>query len=108
MRYAEVDLVGEVVEGTGAELVSNGEVHDFTPRFRESAYTSIKKPAGEKAPADYARLRGCDRPRLRMDAAGNKERVVARVMEGLLMAIKTANKFFREVPSIPLTTLSPH
>jgi hypothetical protein len=24
MRYAEVDLVGEVVEGTGAELVSNG------------------------------------------------------------------------------------
>ena len=73
MRYAEVGVVGEVVEWTGAELVSNGEVHDFTPRFRESAHTPIKKLAGEKAPADYARLRGCYRPGLRMDAAGKKE-----------------------------------
>ena len=62
MRYAEVGVVGAVVEGTGAELVSNGEVHDFTPRFRESAYTPIKKLAGEKAPVDYARMRGCYRP----------------------------------------------
>ena len=56
MRYAEVGVVGEVVEGTGAELVTHGEVHGFTPRFRESAYTPIKKLVGDVAPEDYARL----------------------------------------------------
>ncbi|MEA1908410.1 MAG: AIR synthase-related protein, partial [Euryarchaeota archaeon] len=55
-RGVAVDLVGEVVEGTGAELIYNGEVHDFTPRFRESAYTPIKKLVGDTAPEDYAKM----------------------------------------------------
>ncbi|NOQ28790.1 MAG: hypothetical protein GQ566_01640 [Methanosarcinales archaeon] len=51
-----IDVVGEVCEGEGAELVIDGEVCDFTPRFRESAYTPIKKLVGEAAPEDYERM----------------------------------------------------
>jgi hydrogenase expression/formation protein len=77
-RGVAIDLVGEVVEGTGAELVSNGEVHDFTPRFRESAYTPIKKLVGDATPGDYVRMRAAI-DRAALDAVGKKERVVARV-----------------------------
>ncbi len=45
-----IEIVGKVVEGEGAELLINGKIHDFTPRFRESAYTPIKKLVGEKTP----------------------------------------------------------
>ncbi|MDP3104390.1 MAG: AIR synthase-related protein [Candidatus Methanoperedens sp.] len=48
-----VDIVGKVVVGEGAELLVNGEVRDFTPRFRESAYTPIKKLVGEKTPRNF-------------------------------------------------------
>ena len=51
-----IDVVGEVCEGEGAELVIDGDVRDFTPRFRESAYTPIKKLVGEAAPDDYERM----------------------------------------------------
>ena len=77
-RGVAVDLVGEVVEGAGAELVSNGEVHDFTPRFRESAYTPIKKLVGDAAPEDYARMQAAI-DRAATDAVRKKERVAARV-----------------------------
>jgi len=39
--------VGRVEEGDGAELVVDGERRDFSPRFRESAYTPVKKVVGE-------------------------------------------------------------
>jgi len=52
-----VDIVGKVVEGGGAELLINGEVHDFTPRFRESAYTPIKKLVGEKTPRNFDEMK---------------------------------------------------
>ena len=77
-RGVAVDIVGEVVEGTGAELVYNGEVHDFTPRFRESAYTPIKKLVGDAAPEDYARMQAAI-DRAAAEAVEKKERVVARI-----------------------------
>lgn len=77
-RGVAVDLVGEVVEGTGAELVYNGEVHDFTPRFRESAYTPIKKLVGDAAPEDYARMQAAI-DRAATEAVEKKDRVVARI-----------------------------
>jgi len=52
-----VDIVGKVVVGEGAELLVNGEVHDFTPRFRESAYTPIKKLVGEKTPRNFDEMK---------------------------------------------------
>ena len=81
-RGVAVDLVGEVVEGTGAELVTDGEVCDFTPRFRESAYTPIKKLVGDETPRDYARMRAAI-DRAALDAVGKKERVVARVRRSI-------------------------
>ena len=73
-----IDVVGEVCVGGGAELVVDGEVRDFTPRFRESAYTPIKKLIGEAAPEDYERM--CEAvDHAAMEAAEKRDRVVARV-----------------------------
>lgn len=52
-----IDVVGKVVEGEGAELVVNGEARDFTPRFRESAYTPIKKLVGERTPKNFEAMK---------------------------------------------------
>jgi hydrogenase expression/formation protein len=51
------DIVGKIVKGKGAELIMGGESHDFTPRFRESAYTPIKKLVGEKTPRDFEEMK---------------------------------------------------
>jgi hydrogenase expression/formation protein len=39
--------IGQVKAGEGAEIVVAGESRDFVPKFRESAYTPIKKVVGE-------------------------------------------------------------
>ncbi len=52
-----IDVVGKVEEGAGAELIINGEARDFTPRFRESAYTPIKKLVGEKTPKNFEEMK---------------------------------------------------
>ncbi len=52
-----IDIVGNVVEGEGAELVVEGKKQDFTPRFRESAYTPIKKLVGEKTPRNFEAMK---------------------------------------------------
>jgi hydrogenase expression/formation protein len=56
-KGVSIDIVGKVVEGMGAELIINGETHDFTPRFRESAYTPIKKLVGEKIPRNFEEMK---------------------------------------------------
>lgn len=59
IRSADVDIsvIGKVVEGTGSEITIDGEVRDFTPRFRESAYTPIKKMIGDENPRDYDEMK---------------------------------------------------
>lgn len=52
-----IDVVGKVEEGAGAELIINGEPRDFTPRFRESAYTPIKKLVGEMTPGNFEEMK---------------------------------------------------
>ncbi|MFZ2410823.1 MAG: AIR synthase-related protein [Candidatus Methanoperedens sp.] len=52
-----IDVVGKVEEGAGAELIINGKARDFTPRFRESAYTPIKKLVGEKTPGNFEEMK---------------------------------------------------
>jgi len=74
-----IDVVGEVCEGEGAELVIDGEVRDFTPRFRESAYTPIKKLVGEAAPEDYERMCAAV-DRAAAEAVEKRDLVVARVL----------------------------
>jgi hydrogenase expression/formation protein len=56
------EKVGRVEDGQGTFLVRDGELVDFTPRFRESAYTPIKKVAGEVEPPDWDEMKaGIDR-----------------------------------------------
>ncbi|MCX9010472.1 MAG: AIR synthase-related protein [Candidatus Methanoperedens sp.] len=73
-----IDVVGKVVEGEGAELVIDGEACDFTPRFRESAYTPIKKLVGEKMPKNFEVMRKAV-DRAAEQAVEKKRRVVGRL-----------------------------
>ena len=51
-----VDEIGRVEAGVGALLQTNGKISDFSPRFRESAYTPIKKVVGQDAERDVAEM----------------------------------------------------
>ena len=42
-----IEEIGSVVKGNGAEIVVAGASKEFVPKFRESAYTPIKKVVGE-------------------------------------------------------------
>nr|WP_321496880.1 AIR synthase-related protein [uncultured Methanolobus sp.] len=74
----EISIIGKVVEGTGAEVIIDGEAKDFTPRFRESAYTPIKKMIGDENPRDFEEMKkAIDRAAL--SAIEKKRRVVEMV-----------------------------
>ncbi len=51
-----IEEIGSVVKGNGAEIVVDGESRDFVPKFRESAYTPIKKVVGESG-GDFERMK---------------------------------------------------
>jgi hydrogenase expression/formation protein len=76
-----VDIVGKVVDGEGAELLVNGEVQDFTPRFRESAYTPIKKLVGEKTPRNFEEMKKAV-DRAAAQAIEKKKHIVERLKRG--------------------------
>ncbi len=61
-----IDIVGRVERGKGAELHIDNQVTDFSPRFRESAYTPIKKAVGQDAKRDV------DEMKVRVDLAALK------------------------------------
>jgi hydrogenase expression/formation protein len=45
----KVDEVGYIAQGRGAEVLRGGQSFALTPKFRESAYTPVKKVVGEQA-----------------------------------------------------------
>lgn len=51
-----IDEIGTVEAGEGALLQMDGIVTDFSPRFREAAYTPIKKAVGQDARRDAAEM----------------------------------------------------
>jgi hydrogenase expression/formation protein len=51
-----IDVIGTVEKGSGAELHIDGVANDFSPRFRESAYTPIKKAIGQDAHRDVSEM----------------------------------------------------
>ncbi len=53
----KIDIIGRVEEGSGTEILMNGEMRDFSPRFRESAYTPVKKVHGEENPRNFEDMR---------------------------------------------------
>jgi hydrogenase expression/formation protein len=57
----------------------DGKPQDFTPRFRESAYTPIKKLVGEKTPRNFdAMKKAVDKAAAQ--AIEKKRRAVERVL----------------------------
>jgi hydrogenase expression/formation protein len=81
-KSVAIDIVGEVKEGKGAELIVDGEICDFTPRFRESAYTPIKKLVGEKTPRNFEAMKKAV-DKAAEEAVERKRRVVARLRSKL-------------------------
>ncbi|HIH77318.1 MAG TPA: hypothetical protein HA341_00055 [Halobacteria archaeon] len=52
-KNVRIEEIGHVEEGTGVEMVEDGINKKFEPKFRESAYTPIKKVVGEVKPANF-------------------------------------------------------
>jgi len=50
-QIGRVEVKVKVKEGSSAEIVVNGEKKAFVPKFRESAYTPVKKAVGESVSA---------------------------------------------------------
>ncbi len=48
----EVDEIGWVEKGKGAELIADGRRLEIKPKFRESAYTPVKMVVGDYVDAN--------------------------------------------------------
>jgi hydrogenase expression/formation protein len=77
-KGVRIDIVGEVKVGSGAYLVENGVERDFTPKFRESAYTPVKKVVGEDMPMSFEDMKK-KVDEAAINAIKKKERMVARI-----------------------------
>ena len=53
----KIEEVGYVEKGKGAYIVEDGRLKPIRPRFRESAYTPLKKVVGEEEPKDFEEMR---------------------------------------------------
>jgi hydrogenase expression/formation protein len=67
-----VDIIGTVEKGEATQLHMDGMVSDFAPRFRESAYTPIKKAIGQDASRDILEMQ--NRVNLAASLAKEKKR----------------------------------
>lgn len=76
-----IDIIGRVEKGVGSEIRINGEVKDFTPRFRESAYTPIKKMIGEEEPRDFLEMKNAI-DKAAENSIEKKRRVVEMIKKG--------------------------
>jgi hydrogenase expression/formation protein len=73
-----MEVVGRVEEGRPESiLVVDGREEDFTPRFRESAYTPVKKVVDRRVKDFAAMKEGVDRAA--EAAVAKKRRVLARL-----------------------------
>jgi hydrogenase expression/formation protein len=77
----DIDIVGNVEEGSGAELIIDGERRDFTPRFRESAYTPIKKMVGEDEPLDFENMKSAI-DKAADESLDKKKKIINRIKKG--------------------------
>ena len=76
-----IDIIGRVEKGAGSEIRINGEIKDFTPRFRESAYTPVKKMIGEEEPRDFIEMKNAI-DKAAENSIEKKRRVVEMIKKG--------------------------
>lgn len=74
----KIDIIGRVEKGFGAEIIIDGEVRDFAPRFRESAYTPVKKVHGDEKPRDFEEMKAAI-DQATLDAIEKKNRVLEKI-----------------------------
>ncbi|HXW98855.1 MAG TPA: hypothetical protein VEI51_03945, partial [Methanomicrobiales archaeon] len=73
-----MEVVGRVEEGAAESvLVVDGEERDFSPRFRESAYTPVKKVVDRRVKDFEAMKAGVDRAA--EAALDKKKRILAKL-----------------------------
>ncbi|MEM2176774.1 MAG: AIR synthase-related protein [Archaeoglobaceae archaeon] len=53
----KIEEVGWIEKGEGAYLIENSSRKEIKPRFRESAYTPLKKVVGEEMPRDFEEMK---------------------------------------------------
>jgi len=68
-------------EGAGAYVVNDGKTERLKPKFRESAYTPIKKVVGEKRPENYEEMK--DRLRKAAEEAIKKKNELVKKLSQL-------------------------
>jgi len=73
-----IEEIGKVAAGEGAEIVVAGESRDFVPKFRESAYTPLKKVVGESGQNFEMMKRKVDKA---VEEAVRKKDKVKRILE---------------------------
>jgi len=83
----EIDIIGRVEEGSGAEVIVNGETRDFSPRFRESAYTPVKKVHGEENPRDFEEMRAAI-DKAAEEAIEKKQKVLEKIRKKTISPFK--------------------
>jgi len=77
-----VEEIGSVEEGSpGAFLLTGQGIRDFTPRFRESAYTPVKKVV-DRGERDFDEMKAAVEAAA-LAAVEKKERMVARLRKKL-------------------------
>jgi len=79
VRMEEVGWVEESETEPGAYVIEDGLRKPIKPRFREAAYTPIKKLVGEETPADFEEMRRKIDEAARR-AAEKRERVVGMIV----------------------------
>ncbi|MBP2143306.1 hydrogenase expression/formation protein [Methanococcus voltae] len=52
-EHTGAEVIGVVAEGDTSYLIDNGEKIPLIPKFREAAYTPVKKIVGEQKPEDF-------------------------------------------------------
>jgi hydrogenase expression/formation protein len=78
----KVDEVGLVAQGSGAELLSAGERVALRPKFRESAYTPVKKIVGEQADEGEIELMRAQVELAAERAIGKKQKMIEYLRTG--------------------------
>jgi len=74
----EIDVIGRVEEGSGAEISLNGKLREFVPKFRESAYTPVKKVHGEENPRDFEEMKAAIN-KAALEAIEKKQKVLEKI-----------------------------
>ena len=82
----KIDIIGEVISDPkkGILIDKNGEEKDLHPKFREAAYTKIKKVVGETAPKDKEEM---------MEKAREAAELAIEKAEKVVKFIKQRQKF---------------